>query len=308
MLLPHYDAPDAIWFAKLAIWWGSWLVPPLLALLAWRIATRWRRWRPLRRGGALLGLLAGLLFVQARFVEPHMIVVRESALGLGIPARIALVGDFHLGLYKGPGFLDRVVDRLNALDVDAVLIAGDYTDEPDRALAELIAPLRRLKAPAYSVPGNHDTPGPGRSRGTHFAPLLREELLRLGVRPVEGEVVDAGAFLVVGLGDHYAGKDQPVASQQPQPGQKPRLVLVHNPDSVMKLPSGWARLALSGHTHGGQLRVPGLYRRLTPTNHGFDRGLHDFAPLPTYVTAGLGETALPMRWMNPPSIDVLDLH
>lgn len=307
-MLPYYDVLDRVWLLKLLIYWGSWLVPPALALLAWRTVTRWRQWGLAGRLSAAVPLAAGGLFVQARFVEPQMLVVRETALHLGIPARVALVADLHLGLYKGPGFLDRVVERLNALDVDLVLIGGDYLDEPDRPLAELIAPLARLRHPAYSVPGNHDTPGPGLTRGLHFAPLLRTELRRLGVRPVEGEVVDAGPFLIVGLGDHYANQDDPLPAQQPRPGQKPRLVLVHNPDSVMKLAPGWGRLALSGHTHGGQLRVPGLYRRITPSNFGFDRGLHTFAPVPTYVTSGLGETGLPMRWLNPPVIDVLDLR
>lgn len=308
MLLPWYDEPDAIWWIKLAILWGSWAVPPLLALLAWRLGRHWRRWGRLRRAAGLLLIAAGGLFVQARFVEPRLIVVRETAVPLGIPARVALVADFHLGLYKGPDFLARVVDRLNALEVDAVLIGGDYLDEPDRPLAELVAPLGRLRHAAYSVPGNHDTPGPGKSRGRRLGPELRAELQRLGVRPVEGEVVDAGAFLLVGLGDHYANEDEPTPAQAPRPGQKPRLLLVHNPDSVMRLPAGWAALSLSGHTHGGQIRIPGLYRRITPSRFGFDRGLHDFAPLPAFVTAGLGETGLPMRWLNPPVIDVLDLR
>lgn len=303
-MLPHDQALDAVWLLKLAILWGSWGVPLGLALLLWRLPARWPRWSRGRRAEVIALLLAGALFVQARFVEPQMIVVRETALPLGIPARVALVADLHLGLYKGPDFLDRVVDRLNALDVDAVLIAGDHTYEPHRPLAELLAPWRRLRHPAYSVPGNHDAQAPG----PPIERELRAELQRLGVRPVEGEVVDAGAFLVVGLGDRYAGRDQPAASQRPQPGDKPRLALMHHPDSAMQLPPGWARLALAGHTHAGQIRIPWLYRRAIPSAHGFDRGLHGFAPLPVFVTAGLGEMGLPMRWLNPPAIDVLDLH
>jgi hypothetical protein len=76
----------------------------------------------------------------------------------------------------------------------------------------------------------------------------------------------------------------------------------------MDLQPGEAALVLAGHTHGGQLRIPGLYRRAIPCSAPFDRGLHTFAPVPVFVTSGLGETGVPMRWMNPPVIDILDLH
>lgn len=64
---------------------------------------------------------------------------------------------------------------------------------------------------------------------------------------------------------------------------------------------------MAGHTHGGQLRIPFLYKKAIPTEGDFDRGLSQEDTTLLFTTAGVGETALPMRLFNPPCIDVLRL-
>ena len=71
------------------------------------------------------------------------------------------------------------------------------------------------------------------------------------------------------------------------------------------------KLVLAAHTHGGQIRIPWLYKMVLPVQGPFDKGLH--APVtagapPVFVTSGVGETALPLRLFNPPVMDVLTLH
>ncbi len=279
----------------------AWLGWPYLAWTAWRLTRRTYRW-PQRL--ALAGMFCGTaLLLYAHFIEPRWITQRHTTLQLGFKARVAVIADYHMGLFKGPDFLDRVVDELNTLDVDAVLIAGDHLNYPSRPLAELLAPLKRVKHPMFSVPGNHDD-HPGEPERTND---LRQALLSVGVTPVEYTHAALPTFTLVGLGDHFAGRD----SRDPllrAPHDKPIVVLFHNPDTAMDLQPGDATLAVAGHTHGGQIRVPGLYRRVIPTRHPFDRGLHTFPPLPTFVTSGLGESGLPLRLFNPPVIDVLDIE
>jgi hypothetical protein len=129
----------------------------------------------------------------------------------------------------------------------------------------------------------------------------------VGVRPIEQGHALTPKFTVVGLGDRFAGKDDP-GPLDGAPRDRPVIVVAHNPDSAMQLKPGSAALVVSGHTHGGQIRIPGLYRYVIPTEHPFDRGLHGFGPVPVFVTAGLGEVGLPMRFLNPPVIDVLELR
>lgn len=301
--VPAYEPASLSWYLKLALLWVGWLSWPLLAWLVWRIARHGRGWSWLRWLGALT-VLAGLLaFIDARFIERYRITVQETAIPIGVPARVALISDLHLGLYKSPAYLARVVERLNELKPDAVLIAGDLTGHPDRDLVSLLAPLKGLTMPAYSVPGNHDEERPG----PRLEQALRQALESVGVKPVEYTHADLGSFTLVGMGDRWAGKDG-IAPVQAAPRGKPIVVLVHNPDSAMQLKPGMASLVLAGHTHGGQIRLPGLYRKVIASEHGFDRGLHEWAPVPVYVTSGLGESRVPLRWLVPPVIDILDLR
>jgi uncharacterized protein len=196
-----------------------------------------------------------------------------------------------------------VVGRLNAMELDAVLIAGDHVHEPDRPLTQLLAPLRGLRHTTHSVPGNHDE----RKPGPEVRAALRAALIEHGVVPLEYTHVALHNFTVVGLGDRYANKDD-LRSVLKAPRHQPIVVLVHNPDSVMALQPGDAALTVSGHTHGGQVRIPGLYRRVIPCRYPFDRGLHHFTPVPAFVTSGLGEIGLPLRLFNPPVIDVLEIR
>ncbi|MBD9467790.1 metallophosphoesterase [Pseudoxanthomonas sp. PXM01] len=287
---------------KQCLFYGSWLVWPFIAWLAWRL--RQRRGRTL-----VVLLLAGcLLFAWARFVEPQRIRVQETVLaGTGAQARLVLISDIHLGVYKDSAYLQRLVDRINTLPADAVVIAGDFTYEPDGAsLARLFAPLAGLHVPVYAVLGNHDQQAPGPDIDTE----LRAALAQLGVGVIEGDVVRVRGFRLAGLGDRWAGRDDP-AFLAYAPSPMPTLVLTHNPDSAINLGPESA-LVLAGHTHGGQIRIPWLYRHVIPSRYGFDRGEQVLTTprgrVRVYTTVGTGEIGLPMRLFNPPTIDVLELR
>ncbi|TQM10676.1 hypothetical protein FB548_2880 [Pseudoxanthomonas sp. 3HH-4] len=288
---------------KQCLFYGSWLVWPFVAWLLWRLHERSGRW-------LIVLLLAGcLLFAWARFVEPQRIRVQETILtGTGARARLVLVIDIHLGVYKNRGYLQRLVDRINTRQADAVVIAGDFTYEPDgKSLQEMFAPLAELHLPVYAVLGNHDQQAPGPDIDAE----LRSALATHKVNVIEGETVTVRGFRLAGLGDRWANKDDP-GFLSALPSTSPTLVLTHNPDSAIDLDPAQAALVLAGHTHGGQIRIPWLYKRVIPSQYGFDRG-EQFLRTPhgrvrVYTTVGTGEIGLPMRLFNPPTIDVLDLR
>ena len=288
---------------KQCLFHGSWLVVPFMAWLGWRLRERRGRW-------LVALLLAGcLVFAWARFVEPQRIRVQETVLtGTGAQARLVLISDIHLGVYKGRAYLQRLVDRINTLRADAVVIAGDFTYEPGgEPLERMFAPLETLQKPVYAVLGNHDQQAPG----PDIDAALRAALATHGVQVIEGRRVTVRGFGVAGLGDRWAGKDDP-GFLAARPASGPTLVLAHNPDSAIALDPADVALVLAGHTHGGQIRIPWLYRHVIPSQYGFDRG-EQFLRTPhgrvrVYTTVGTGEIGLPMRLFNPPTIDVLDLR
>lgn len=293
---------------KSLIFYGSWLLWPFLLWALWRLRRSRSRMQTLL---ATLVLAATGMAIWARFIEPQWIHTRHTTLpGTGATLNVVLISDLHLGLYKSPRFLQRVVEKTNALDADIVLIAGDFTYESatDKAgLEKLFSPLSALHKPAFAVLGNHDQQMPG----PDIDQALREALQKHRIDIIEGQTrILAPGILLAGLGDNWAGKDH--TGHLPPHSGETLLVLAHNPDSAARLAPGQAQLLLAGHTHGGQIRIPWLYRKVIPSQYGFDRGeqyfRHPSGNIRVYTSAGLGEVGLPMRLFNPPTIDVLHLR
>jgi predicted MPP superfamily phosphohydrolase len=290
--------------------------------IAWTL-WRWRaaraRGQARRRGDGMLALrlLLAALFIWMRFVEPNWITVRETAIKLGpAPAtgtRVALISDLHLGAFNGPGLVGRVAERVNALKPDCVLIAGDFLYAPDAPLEVLFGRFKAIQAPVYAVLGNHDDHElAGRRPGGSDSGAVIEGLTRAGVSVIESRIVNCGKVAIGGIGDQWSGREDFRAAQAYR-GAEPLVLLTHNPDTAFGMPLHLSPLLLSGHTHGGQIRLPLVYRHAMPVKGPFDRGLLnsvDWHAQPAgrpavFTSSGVGETALPMRLLNPPVIDLL---
>ena len=257
--------------------------------------------------GAVTGLLC-----YARFIEPHMIQVKKCQYQLNEtrqllkPVRIALIGDLHIGLFSGhERQLKTIVKRLNEQKPDLVVIAGDWTYEPENTLAEELEVLREINAPVYSVNGNHDEQYPG----PPIQNLLRHALKVNNVIDIEGQIVEFDEFRLIGVGDLWAGKaDMRFMPHLPQ--DKPWVILSHNPDTVDMVPSLPTRpLMLSGHTHGGQVELPWLtdfvMKKVSILGH--KKGLYRHEHADVFVTVGTGMVGVPFRFRVPPTIDIIEL-
>ena len=297
--------PDAgLTLFRALLFHESWLMWPLVLVTGLGVYRRWFS----RTFGIVLAVLF-LLGIYARFVEPNMLLVRTTVIQTGYPLKVALVSDMHYGLFSSPGQMQRLVDRLNTLEVQAVLVAGDWTYEPGRHedLGLLLAPFRQLRHPVYSVPGNHD----GQQPGPPLERELRAALLHNGIKPVEGGEVDLGAVKLVGLRDLWAVSTGADRLPSLAAAGKPLLLLTHNPDLMEDLPPLPAPvLMLAGHTHGGQVNLPVLTERILAgmSRHGYKRGLYQRRNGQVFVTSGVGMIGLPLRFAMPPVIDVLEMR
>lgn len=307
----HTPRLEARNFVMLWLYWAPRLagLPLLVGLwLRWRIERGARRWRhPVYALLVLVGLWSS-------WVEPHWIRVRHTTLS-GIPAeaqplKLALLADIHWGLFFRDRQLDDLVNRLNAMDVDAVIVAGDWTHEPTQDLRSGFAPLARLRHPVWGVMGNHDVQAPG----PDLTAPLREALTQHGVRLIEGQAVSLKGWELVGLDDQWGGRPQPQIERLWPGGfsndSTRRLVVVHQPDTVALLPKGAAFLSMAGHTHGGQIWIPGFspwFLRKTNSLQPWWNGLYDTRAGRLLVTPGVGTIGLPARLAVRPTIDRIDL-
>lgn len=320
-VVSYWDYPQrwhtpGYWLRNLVMYWLYWA--PRLAgvfMLAGFVSRLWNV-RGTSRVLAMVMTVGTLIGLWSSLVEPQQLKVRETLL-TGIPAgaepvRLAVIADVHWGLFFRDGQLRSLVERLNTLDVDAVLVAGDWTHEPPPDLETGFAPLAQLRHPVFGVLGNHDVESPG----PPLTEALREALQAQGVQLIEGVDVPWKGWSLVGLDDHWGGSPGRQVSKLWPEGSMPRsvsnrIVLAHQPDTLALIPEKGAFLALAGHTHGGQIWIPGLtpwWLRKTNSEQPWWNGLYE-APLGhVFVTPGVGTVGLPARLAVPPTIDVIELR
>jgi hypothetical protein len=266
-------------------------------------------------GMAAVGLAFGL--VAYGYARGHRrLRVREIAVPVaGLPPalaglRLVHLSDLHVGPLADAAALREALARVLALDPDLVCITGDVVDNPYADLARWLPELARLRARhgVYAILGNHDRRvGAARVAAALTARcgwrVLRDELATLTIR---------GARLhLVGLEHrpraHAADALPSVLARVP--AGEPAIVLVHHPAAFPRAAAAGVPLTLAGHTHGGQVAVPGLPRlnpaRLLVTR--FDAGCFAQGTSVLHVSPGLGASGQRVRIGVPREITVLTL-
>ncbi len=288
---------------KSVLYYESWLMPFLLPLVVMGFKRQY-----VSLGMTVFSVIALILGIYARFVEPNLLLVKHTSIKTGYTVKLALISDMHYGLYSTQQQMQRLVDKLNSLDVDAVVVAGDWTYEPSQqiSLTEQLKPFSQLKHPIYSVTGNHDeqTPGPPLERELNAA------LIANHIHPIEGRSVRLGGVRLVGV--DYLKPVESVHFLLSLSDNKPLLLLTHDPDTLDELPPiTQPFVMLACHTHGGQVNLPILSKRmLMEFTHGhYQRGLYPLARQnQIFVSSGIGMVGLPLRFAMPPVIDVLEMY
>ncbi|WP_130802401.1 metallophosphoesterase [Acinetobacter ihumii] len=294
-------------FIHLLVFYLSYLLFPLIIF---SVYAGWSGYFSLHQ--AIFVFLLSTFLIYARFIEPHLVHVHHHQYRLNPdqpfsqPFKVALIADLHIGLYSGhERQLDMIVKKLNQAQPDIVVVAGDWTYEPEHKLAEELHMLRQIQVPVYSVPGNHDEQYPG----PPIQELLKHALEVNDVIDIEGKIVEFDEFRLIGIGDLWAGKtDMRFMPELPQ--DKPWLILSHNPDTVDMVPELPMRpLMLSGHTHGGQVELPWItnYIMKRVSILGHKKGFYEHEHADVFVTVGTGMVGIPFRFRVPPTIDIIEL-
>jgi predicted MPP superfamily phosphohydrolase len=238
----------------------------------------------------------------------HCLTVSEADIPLaGLPAtldglRVMLITDIHTGPFISEQALLRTFRRLLELQPDIILLGGDLTTSHvadftscSQAFAELEAPLG-----VFAVMGNHDhyTEDPAR---------LAQAIEKCGIRLLDNQAValDRGGerLVLAGIDDLNAGQpdlDAALAQAAALRGdtthsEAPVVLLSHNPDVFFEASSKGAALVLSGHTHGGQIRLPGFPVLVRMSRYHLDQGRYTASGAELIVSRGLGASGLPLR-------------
>jgi len=222
--------------------------------------------------------------------------------------RIAQISDLHVGpTIKGP-YLQRIVDAVNALDVDVVAVTGDLVDGSVAELGRHVAPLAQLRSRhgSFFVTGNHEY--------YSGAPQWIAELQRLGVRVLMNEHVvlvhQRAPLVLAGVTDYGAHQFDPSHRSDPHmavagaPRAAVKVLLAHQPRSARAAEDAGFHLQLSGHTHGGQFLPWNFFVRF---QQPFTAGLHTLREMRVYTSRGTGYWGPPKRFGAPSEITHLRL-
>ncbi|NJN87392.1 MAG: metallophosphoesterase [Leptolyngbyaceae cyanobacterium SL_7_1] len=272
-------------------------------------------------------LLTGSLSVEALAIEINGL--DRSFHG----CQITQLSDLHFdGLRLSDELLSEAIALSNRLNPDLVVLTGDLVTDDPAPIHELAHRLKHLQSRAgtFAVLGNHD------NCTLTARTEITKALTAVGVQVLWNQIAYplGEGLALVGLADFWSREFDPAPVMNQLEEATPRVVLSHNPDSAVKLMPWRIDLQLSGHTHGGQIVLPGLgpfptwyqsVRRWVPRSvrpwvpymredcykvvqhWEWAQGLHRVGENYLYVNRGLG-TYFPGRLFCPPELTVITLN
>jgi uncharacterized protein len=284
------------------------------------VSTR-RKFLQLGAAGAAMGALAvagdGTIF-EANRPQLTSIEVSLSRLAASWEGfRIVQLSDFHYDEYFSVVPLRKAVDIVNGLQPDLVVLTGDFVTSGWRESAHSnaaravrgIEPCARLLAELraglglFAVLGNHDldTGHITAVLQSHAIPVLRNRCVSF---EREGE-----RLWLSGVDDVLTGRPDLEVALRGIPPAEPVVLLAHEPDWADYVSRHPVDLQLSGHSHGGQIRIPWVGAPYLPAlARKYPWGLRRIGPLTLYTNAGIGTVRVPARINCPPEITLITLR
>jgi predicted MPP superfamily phosphohydrolase len=274
--------------------------------------------------GAMYGI-GGLALYAGEFERHWLEVVHKDIAVRGLSSdidglRVAQLSDIHLDEFTEPFLLRQAVDEINRARPDVVLLTGDYVSSevlPPRLTVEAAWQCGKLLGQLeckrrYAIFGNHDI----WAGEQHVGDALQFNgitVLRNSYLPFER---GTGRIWLAGLDDPVCGQPDPDRAIPPSIrniATEPVLLMCHAPDYVDELQKHTAgqavSLVLSGHSHGGQIRLPFIGPlRLPPGGRKYVEGLFQVGKTQLYVNRGIGSVGVPFRFDCRPEITVFTLR
>lgn len=258
--------------------------------------------------------MGGLLYareIETRWLEVVPVTITLPRLAREFDGyRIVQIGDIHLEDWTKPRRLNRIVDLVNEQQADLIAITGDflsYSVDPGvpRRLVEALGRLRARDGVA-AVTGNHDY--------LTDVDLVRRCLREAGTPELRNDVRtlrrNGAALHIAGVDDVMEGRSRLDLVLQKLPEEGAAVLLAHEPDFAdVSAATGRFDLQLSGHSHGGQVRMPFLGPLVVPPHSKrYNAGLYEVGNMMQYTNRGIGFVDARFRFLCRPEITVITLR
>lgn len=274
--------------------------------------------------------LAGILLIviatgtggyyYARNIEPKLLDINRNKISHPlIPQgfdqfKIVQFSDTHLGFQYSLDQLKKLVRKINHLKPDIIVFTGDLMDAPNKYMnSEKIIPiLLGLEAPfgKFAIYGNHDHGGYGTDIYNNV--MTKSNFVLLQNESYEIKLINQNSINIIGLDDAMLGSPNLEKAMAGLPKDTYNILLAHEPDIAVQALGKNIHLQLSGHSHGGQVKIPFMGALITPPfSELYYEGFYELEnteyPFTLYVNRGLGTTRLPFRFMSKPELTVFTL-
>jgi predicted MPP superfamily phosphohydrolase len=271
-----------------------------------------------RRNFLKIGLFAGsaiLTGIYTVFIERSIVQINKYRIPIPrLPPAfehftIVHLTDLHYGLLVSLSHLQSLFAKVNSIPRDMIVCTGDYIHErySSKQIDTIWPELAKLHAPdgVLSVLGNHDH-WADTDRSIYWLNRIGQNM-RNRIRKIER---NGQSLWFAGAGDLWEDKEMCIDELlAPIPQNECRIVLAHNPDSADTIIHTNADLVISGHTHGGQVRIPFIGALVLPVkNTNYSSGLkYSKDNTPVFISRGIGWAMYPVRCNCFPEIAVLEL-
>jgi predicted MPP superfamily phosphohydrolase len=234
--------------------------------------------------------------------------VRELTLPFGRALRVVQLTDIHAGVYMTRAEMRRYAEQVSALEPDLFVLTGDYISNSIKFLPDCVEEMARVRARygTFTSMGNHDR-WFGQQRD--ILAMFRQHRITFLLNAHRVIQAEQGALAVAGIDDLVSGYPNLAGALQGLDANIPTILLSHRPEIFPLAASSGVPLTLSGHYHGGQIKLglPGLNFSLAHLMTPYPEGLYRINNSHLYVSRGIGTTFTPIRLNARPEVTLLRL-
>ena len=260
---------------------------------------------PLRDLAGSLSQVARYALNEANTLAVEQIEIRLKRLPKNLEGfRLVHLSDIHHSPFTDIEHISRAVKVANSLKPDMFVLTGDYVSHESAYIAPMAEVLGKLESEfgTFACLGNHDH----WTDAEMVTDLLREANIKVLINEgVRFKAKDA-SFWLAGVDDYMVGKTDLRAALRGSFPDEMKMLLAHNPIIVRRAARVGVDLMLSGHTHGGQIKLRDDEKRILPRRK-LKNGLYRRKDTQIYITRGIGTVVLPVRYGCPPEISLLEL-
>jgi predicted MPP superfamily phosphohydrolase len=257
-------------------------------------------------------------YMYARYIEPKQLIIEYHKITHPlIPkgfngTKIIQFSDTHIGYHYQLHQLNDLIMKINEQSPDIVIFSGDLIDNPNKYThsKDIIPIMKKITAPLgkLAIFGNHDHGGYGTNIYRHI--IQQADFILLQNQIYSIKLLDNSQIALAGLDDCLLGKPSFNTLLSKRFDSIYTILLAHEPDIAEKASQYNYHLQLSGHTHGGQIKIPFLGPLYTPPlGKKFVEGFYEVGPnkMKLYVSRGLGTTRIPLRFLSKPELTIFTL-